>query len=156
MAKFLVAILCLAGCGNPIGPETFVPDLGACGDVGNCGTCLSLTGCHWTGGKCQTSCMDDSYCYGSGSPGATSCPAPGEECVLDEDCGVTASRCAYKISDGCGAKGVCFSPADGPMCGALTETCGCDGSRVVSGCTYPQGYASAPTTGLSFCTDGGV
>jgi hypothetical protein len=83
----------------------------------------------------------------------------GDPCVKDSDCKSTSSTlllCAYKISDGCGAKGHC-AVLPSPTCASFTPLCGCDGSEVRSGsCMYAAGYASGPTTGKQFCSDGGL
>jgi hypothetical protein len=66
------------------------------------------------------------------------------------------STCYYPIGS-CSAAARCIvdpSP-NTPECGALEELCGCDGGQVVSGCGFPGGYASGPTTGASFCGDAG-
>jgi hypothetical protein len=79
----------------------------------------------------------------------------GDPCVTDVDCKSPTLLCAYKIANGCGAKGQC-AKIPMPTCASFTPLCGCDGSVVKSGsCLYQPGYASGPTTGASFCSDGG-
>jgi hypothetical protein len=70
-----------------------------------------------------------------------------QACNKDSDC--SDGRCVYKVSDGCSASGVCMTPPTGPTCGAVEILCGCDGSDVSSGCGFPAGYASGPSTGAS-------
>ncbi len=82
-------------------------------------------------------------------------PAPG---TVVGDCSPTGgcpagSACYFPIGS-CSAKAECVeNPAPGtPGCGAEEELCGCDGSMVISGCGFPSGFASGPTTGASFCS----
>ncbi len=86
-------------------------------------------------------------------------PLEGAPCVTDVDCdGPRLLLCEYKIADGCAATGHCARIIV-PTCNHVTELCGCNGNRVISGeCAYPSGYASGPTTGapLSACGDGGI
>ncbi len=81
----------------------------------------------------------------------------GEPCVVDDDCPGPSFVCAYKIADGCAAKGHC-APVPEPTCASFTILCGCDGSQVRGGgCFYADGYAGGPTTGATFCShDGGA
>jgi hypothetical protein len=90
----------------------------------------------------------------TGSPDLRS--VEGEACVHDADCGSQSYVCAYKIADGCAAKGHCAHVAT-PTCASITFLCGCDGTKVPSGaCYYAAGYAGGPTSGASVCTDGGI
>jgi hypothetical protein len=80
----------------------------------------------------------------------------GAACVTDGDCKAPTLLCAYKIADGCGAKGHCAKVAT-PTCASFIPLCGCDGQTVKSGaCFYQPGYASGPTTGMQMCNDGGT
>jgi hypothetical protein len=104
---------------------------------------------------------------GGGPPAADG----GQPCVTDTDCPeggrvdlgnggltTTAWLCAYKISDGCSAKGICMQ-IPSPTCASFIELCGCDGKSVRGGaCFYADGYAGGPTTGASYlsCVDGGT
>jgi len=103
-------------------------------------------------------CGDD-HNGGDAPPDMTTPTVQGDPCVKDSDCKSTSSTlllCAYKISDGCGAKGHC-AVLPSPTCASFTPLCGCDGSEVRSGsCMYAAGYASGPTTGKQFCSDGGL
>ena len=82
----------------------------------------------------------------------------GGPCVDNSDCPSPEYICAYKIADGCAAKGYCAHVAV-PTCASVVELCGCDGKEVISGpCNFADGYASGPTTGapISACGDGGA
>lgn len=80
----------------------------------------------------------------------------GLACESNNDCGSQFYLCAYKIADGCAAKGHCAHVAE-PTCASITELCGCDGKMVPSGaCFYADGYAGGPTTGAKVCGDGGI
>jgi hypothetical protein len=87
--------------------------------------------------------------------GDMSVPVGGGDCVTDRDCPSPSFVCAYKIGDGCAAKGHC-APLPMPTCASFTPLCGCDGTQVRAGsCFYESGYASGPTTGATFCPDDG-
>src|SRR5579871_6196873 len=75
----------------------------------------------------------------------------GSPCVIDDDCPaggrvnldggftVTAWVCAYKIADGCSAKGTCMQ-IPSTTCASFEELCGCDGQLVRAGaCFYASG-----------------
>jgi len=66
------------------------------------------------------------------------------------ECGA-GSTCVFKIGS-CSAAGECVPRPDGGQaeCGALELACGC-GTNVVTGCGFPDGYASGPTTGQRSC-----
>lgn len=79
----------------------------------------------------------------------------GEPCLTDNDCPSASFVCAYKVADGCAAKGHC-APLPMPTCASFTELCGCNGSPVrAGGCFYADGYAGGATTGATFCPDDG-
>jgi hypothetical protein len=69
-------------------------------------------------------------------------------CTKTSDCG-SGSQCVYRIGS-CLAAGECLPGSGSSTCGAIEEVCGC-GTVVVTGCGYPQGYASGPTTGQTSC-----
>jgi hypothetical protein len=80
----------------------------------------------------------------------------GLDCSSDAECGSQFYVCAYKISDGCAAKGKC-AHVSVPTCASILELCGCDGKPVRAGaCFYADGYAGGPTTGAKVCSDGGI
>lgn len=70
-----------------------------------------------------------------------------------------ASKCLYKIADGCAAARTCQPNPTGPTCDLVTEYCGCDGKVVGVSCDLASGYAQAPIAGQQngSCTgaDGG-
>jgi hypothetical protein len=75
----------------------------------------------------------------------------GTSCVIATDCPSNLDHCAYAIADGCGAKGHCMATPGPPYCGALIESCGCDGT-IVNGngdCFLPAGYTTGPSLGNS-------
>jgi hypothetical protein len=76
-------------------------------------------------------------------------------CARNSDC-ASGDMCVFKIGS-CSTEGECKAPPSGPQCGAIEELCGCNGEDAVTGCGFPDGYASGPTTGSSFavCRDGG-
>jgi hypothetical protein len=67
----------------------------------------------------------------------------------------SGSACYYAIGS-CDAKGACIEnpSSEAPLCGAGQSLCGC-GAMVSTGCGFPNGYATGPTTGESICADGG-
>lgn len=79
------------------------------------------------------------------------CSSSGGACSTDADCGGDGRRCLFPIGS-CGAAGQCFDRETGPECLTLVELCGCDGETVVTGCGYPDQFASGPTTGASATT----
>jgi hypothetical protein len=92
---------------------------------------------------------------GGGDSGPTEAPDTGTEgpCGANEDC-PSGSSCYFPIGS-CDAKGVCVDnpPPGTPVCKAIEALCGC-GKQVTTGCGFPQGYASGPTTGTSDCALG--
>jgi hypothetical protein len=71
-------------------------------------------------------------------------------CGSDQSCPAGAS-CFFKIGS-CAATGQCIADGTGPECKAIRVLCGCtDASTVATGCGYPSGYASGPTTGSDTC-----
>jgi len=79
----------------------------------------------------------------------------GASCADNSDCGSAQYLCAFKIADGCSAKGHCAHVAT-PTCASIVELCGCNGQKVPSGpCYYADGYAGGPTTGATSCADAG-
>jgi hypothetical protein len=78
------------------------------------------------------------------------------ECGANGAC-PSGSSCFFPIG-GCSSKGQCIEnpPPDTPECGAIEILCGCDGTTVTSGCGFPDGYASGPTTGHGSCGGVGV
>jgi hypothetical protein len=86
----------------------------------------------------------------SGTP-HTDAGAPGQvvgPCGAGGTC-AAGSTCYFPIGS-CDAAGECVAnPAPGtPECGAIELLCGC-GEQAYSGCGFPEGFASAPTTGES-------
>jgi hypothetical protein len=67
----------------------------------------------------------------------------------------SGSSCYFPIGS-CDATGECISNPDPgtPECGAIELLCGCNGKQVTTGCGYPMGYASGPTTGSNPTTGG--
>jgi hypothetical protein len=66
------------------------------------------------------------------------------QCIARSDCDA-GEECLYRIGD-CSAKGQCLSPNSlGPLCFAVIEYCGCDGTNVSGLCGPP--YAYGPTLG---------
>lgn len=45
-----------------------------CREASECDSCLSLSGCSWSGGSCASQCVQDAACFGAGNPSAPSCP----------------------------------------------------------------------------------
>jgi hypothetical protein len=126
-----------------------------------------LCGC----GQEVTRGCNDPAGYASGpSTGSSSCatpqdaaaPKPIEAGTPRGACGdggacPTGSACFYPIGS-CAATGQCIEnpPPGTPECGTEELLCGC-GRQVVSGCGFPNGYASGPTTGASgSCVDSGI
>ena len=70
----------------------------------------------------------------------------GGACTTDSEC--NGGRCLFAIGS-CDAVGQCMAKETGPMCNSEEELCGCHGEMVVTGCGFPQGFASGPTTGKS-------
>jgi hypothetical protein len=54
--------------------------------------------------------------------------------------------CVYAIG-ACPGHGECQTPPSVGPCGYETTLCGCSGLTVLTGCSYPVGYASGPTNG---------
>ena len=91
-----------------------------------------------------------------GDAGGGGGQGPGLESFTDVGpCGAngscSGSATCYFLIGTCGGTGECFTANSGAECGALEVLCGCDGQQVTSGCGYPNGYASGPTMGSSFC-----
>jgi hypothetical protein len=61
--------------------------------------------------------------------------------------------CHFAIADGCAAKPSCLSHWV-ERCFLKLEYCGCDGTIVLAGCMEPDGYATAPVSGLAPCAGG--
>jgi hypothetical protein len=92
MRSTLLLCLFLAACGSSSSTEGNSPSsttssssstsggLGAsgCAAHADCAACLG-DGCNWTGGRCESACLMDTYCYGPGNSAAPTCPAPGTE-----------------------------------------------------------------------------
>jgi hypothetical protein len=75
---------------------------------------------------------------------AAGCSKPdGTACRSDGECAV-ASRCVYKIADGCAAVRTCQPNPTGATCDLVTPYCGCDGTVVGVGCDLASGFAPAP------------
>ena len=72
-------------------------------------------------------------------------------CSSRGDCG-DEQVCVYKIGN-CSAQGEC-QDIPKPGCFSIAELCGCNGSIVTTGCGYPYGYATGPTTGSQSCVPG--
>jgi len=71
----------------------------------------------------------------------------GAPCTTSTDCG-SGARCLFTIGS-CSTTGKCEPNPTGPQCGAIELLCGCDGTTVDTGCGFPNGFASGPTTGAS-------
>jgi hypothetical protein len=72
----------------------------------------------------------------------------GNECTGSAQCG-SGSRCLFPIG-ACSSGtpiGSCTPNPSGNQCNSVQELCGCDGTTVVTGCGFPSGFASGPTTG---------
>jgi hypothetical protein len=100
-------------------------------------------------------CMGFVHCGGSTQKvGGTGSPPEAGVDVGDCVNGVcpSGSSCFFPIGS-CGAKGQCIeNPSPGtPVCNAIESLCGCEGSNVITGCGFPSGYASGPTTGHGSC-----
>src|SRR5439155_11296824 len=75
------------------------------------------------------------------------CSKPdGTACQSDGECAV-ASRCVYRILDGCTAARTCQPNPTGPTCNLVASYCGCDGTIVGVGCHLAPGYARVPVVG---------
>jgi hypothetical protein len=72
-------------------------------------------------------------------------------CCSRDDCG-SDQVCVYQIGS-CSAQGEC-QDIPKPRCGFVSELCDCSGSIVTTGCGYPDGYATGPTTGSQSCIPG--
>jgi hypothetical protein len=88
---------------------------------------------------------------------ASDIEVPVEPCGPSGEC-PTGTECLYRIGS-CSAPGECVDqlPDGSPLeeCNVGQTICGC-GNAANTGCGYPQGYASAPTTGaIGDCGDGG-
>jgi hypothetical protein len=101
-------------------------------------------------------CMTFVHCGGVTQKGGSTGGPPEAgtdvgECQADGACPSGAS-CFFPIGN-CGSKGQCIeNPSPGtPECGAIEILCGCNGSNVTSGCGFPDGFASGPTTGNGSC-----
>ncbi|MBX7192482.1 MAG: hypothetical protein K1X94_10515 [Sandaracinaceae bacterium] len=91
MRSTLLLCLFLAACGSSSSTEgssassttsssssTSGGVAGGCAAHADCAACLG-EGCNWTGGRCESACLMDTYCYGPGNSAAPTCPAPGTE-----------------------------------------------------------------------------
>lgn len=165
---------CGANGGCPSGSSCYFP-IGSCDATGECienpppGTpeCLAvelLCGCN--GQEVTAGCgYPDGYASaptnGNGACAVDAGPAPlPEDAGPPEDSGTdrgpcdstggcpSGSSCFFPIGS-CDATGECIEnpPPGAPECGAIEVLCGCNGKEATSGCGYPTGYASAPTTG---------
>jgi hypothetical protein len=96
---------------------------------------------------------------------STSTGQPGDPCAHDADCGSGAS-CAFKVKDGCSAKGQCVSNSPGNDCPACISApvCACDGEELfVYGVLRGgegEGFATKPVAHVGSCSgppsDGGL
>jgi hypothetical protein len=118
---------CVDACNEPVVPE----------------------GCSLTEGACvngvyhcpEVVCPDGGVGVDAGSGPAPTCSVANPTCPA-------GLECVYAFGD-CSGNGECLAPANSG-CNALESLCGCNGAAtVVSGCGYPTGYASGPTTGVS-------
>jgi hypothetical protein len=121
--------------------------------VCGCGT-NQTTGCGFPDGYASGPALSGASCVGGTSP----VPEAGTHrgpCAVSGDC-PSGSSCYYPIGS-CDAKGECIEdPAPGsPMCKSIEALCGCGGGMVTTGCGFPDGYASGPSNGSSFCGDDG-
>jgi len=78
---------------------------------------------------------------------AIGCSSTGSVCTTNADC-ASGQRCLFPIGS-CSATGQCESGPSGPEGNSEEELCGCNGSIVATGCGFPNGFASGPTTGAS-------
>jgi hypothetical protein len=180
---------CDADGACPSGSSCFFP-IGSCDTKGQCiedpapGTpqCEAIeilcgcdgadvtAGCGFPGGYASGPTMGGSSCGGvptepDGGTDAGSLPEAGAHVGPCGDGGAcpSGSSCFFAIGS-CPQTGECIeNPApDTPECGAIEILCGCDGTTVTSGCGFPDGYASGPTSGESSCgtlptrSDGGT
>ena len=117
-----------------------------------CGTWVT-TGCGFPIGYATGATLGSQDCGDAGYP----TPDAGTEAGTDlGPCGAngacpSGSVCFYPIGN-CDAKGECIvnPPPGAPVCNAEELVCGC-GTNQTTGCGYPNGYASGPTTGTSSC-----
>ena len=151
----VAALLALSACSSSSSSSNTDASTGsdASGDATSGGTCASSAEC-----AVGESCINGA-CHASPSDGGTPYQAPeaGASCFTSIDC-APGLDCAYLISGGCGAKGVCLFAAgvvDGGG-GCTTETtCGCDGQTHRFLC-YPAGYAITPTQYVGECEGGAM
>jgi hypothetical protein len=70
-----------------------------------------------------------------------------QDCFAGGTC-PAGSTCLFEIGT-CQDSGKCIEdPAPGtPICKAIQSLCGCNGYPATTGCGYPSGYATGPTTG---------
>jgi hypothetical protein len=84
-----------------------------------------------------------------------------KSCSQTTDCD-NGQACLFEMGS-CSAQGQCKTfPDNGGSgcssasgCGALQELCGCNDDIVTTGCGYPQGWASGPSTSGLACFGGG-
>jgi hypothetical protein len=120
--------------------------------VCGCGS-QETTGCGYpdgyASGPAVGPCAEDG---GGGKPEAGTNLGP---CGDEGQCPAGAG-CFFPIGS-CDAVGACIVGPSGGGCGVEESLCGCGGGMVTTGCGFPDGYASGPTTGMTFCTaDAGV
>ena len=156
----------------PSGATCFYP-LGSCSAKGQCfapedsGTpaCKLIevvcgcgkqetTGCGFPNGFASGPAIGG--CAEDAGPPRPEAGTPRGPCGSKGECPSGAS-CYFPIGS-CSATGECVEdpPPGSPPCGAVEFLCGC-GTPQTSGCGFPNGYASGPTTGTSLCSaDGGA
>lgn len=141
-------------------PDPGTPQCGALELLCGCGQEVT-SGCGFPDGYASGPATGSSSCEGTvdgGSPGDP--PDSGRDlgpCGAGESC-PSGSSCFFPIGN-CDAKGECIEspPPGAPECNSIELVCGC-GKTATTGCGFPDGFASGPTTGSSSCemtADGG-
>lgn len=77
----------------------------------------------------------------------SACDNTGAACSTNGDCS-SGDACVYRIADGCSAKATCQPKPTGLSCLLIISYCGCTGDGVGVRCSDPEGYATAPVSGL--------
>jgi hypothetical protein len=130
---------------KPTGPQCGAIEL-VCG----CGS-NQASGCGFPEGYASGPALSGTDCIDAGPPKPEAGTNLGP-CGTGRACAAGAS-CYFPIGS-CAAKGACIVDPAGPTCKLIESFCGC-GEMVTTGCGYPDGYASGPTTGASICSDAG-
>jgi hypothetical protein len=119
-------------------------------EVCGCGM-VQTTGCGFPSGYASGPAISGSACLVDTAPPPGSNVGP---CGAKDEC-PTGSSCVYPIGK-CDAVPACIEgePAGTPVCKFQMDICGC-GQLAITGCGYPSGYASLPSTGIGCAEDGG-